>query len=66
MGQEYDYKLCDERHENINRRLNGVETDMSDLAKVINGKFNKIVCMFIGVQFTVIGSLIVFIVTRGN
>lgn len=66
MGQEYDYKLCDERHDNINRRLNEVETDMSDLAKVINGKFNKIVCMFIGVQFTVIGSLIVFIVTRGN
>ena len=63
MSMEYDRDFCNERHRTSDRRLDDLEGNFSDLAKSINGKFNKIVCMFIGVQFTIIGTLIVFIVT---
>ncbi len=63
MAEEFDKELCLERHKTINYRLTNTENNMSDLIKTINGKFNKIIFMFVGVLFTVIGSLIVFIVT---
>ena len=63
MALEFDRGLCNERHKTIDRRLDNTEVDFTDLTKAINGKFNKIIGMFIGVLFTIIGSLIVFIIT---
>jgi len=61
---EFDGKLCDERHQVINRRIETTNTHLANLIDKINGKFNKIIGMFIGVLFTIIGSLIVFIIER--
>jgi len=63
MAEEFDKELCNERHSHIDFRLNVSENTISDLIKTINGKFNKIIFMFLGVLMTIIGSLIVFIIT---
>jgi tetrahydromethanopterin S-methyltransferase subunit G len=63
MSMDYDRDFCNERHKTIDKRLDNTESDFSDLVDKINGKFNKIICMFIGVQFTIIAALIVFIIT---
>ena len=64
MNIEFDINLCHERHQNIDRRLESNEKNIAEVAKAINGKFSKIVGMFIGVLFTIIGSLVVFIISR--
>jgi len=63
MADGFDKELCNERHSRIDRRLDNTDINFSDLINKINGKFNKIIVMFIGVLFTIIGSLIVFIIT---
>jgi len=61
MSAEFDRDLCNERHKTIDRRLENTEESFSDLVKAINGKFNKIIVMFIGVLFTIIASLVVMV-----
>ena len=67
----FDKDLCDEKHGTVDRRLLNSETnvvklftDLSKLIETINGKFTKVFVMFITVLMTIIGGLIVTIVTR--
>ena len=66
-----DPDLCIEKHRTVDRRLGeSKENDeklfsqLADLVKTINGKFTKVFIMFITVLLTIIGGLIVTIVTR--
>jgi len=61
---EFDRDLCEERHSTINRRLGNVETSFTNLINTINGKFTKVFFMFVGVLLSVIGSLVIMIVTK--
>jgi hypothetical protein len=64
MGTEFDKDLCNEKHSAINRRLNNVEINFSDLIRTINGKFTKVFFMFVGVLLSIIGSLVIMIVAK--
>jgi hypothetical protein len=64
MADTFDEKVCDERHERINKDVDDLWRHNGDLVKAINGKFNKIMFGLYGVLLSVIGSLVIIILTR--
>lgn len=68
--EDYSERLCNEKHGAVNRRLEKNETNvdklfgsLDNLISAINGKFTKVFIMFITVLLTIIGGLVVTIVT---
>jgi len=68
---EFDGELCAEKHKTVDRRLDKEEANvnklfekLSTLISTINGKFTKVFIMFITVLLSIIGGLIVTLVTR--
>jgi len=64
MGDEYDVKLCDERHKKVDQNIDDLWRHNGDMIKQINGKFNKIMYSIFLLLLSIIGSLITIIATR--
>jgi hypothetical protein len=61
---DFDIKLCEEKHQTVDRRLDGLHNAILKITNDINGKFTKVFIMFIGVLLSIIASLIIMIITR--
>jgi len=64
MADEFDEKLCIERHKTIDHNIDDLWKFHGELSRSINGKFNKIMFSILGTLLTVIASMVVIIFTR--
>ena len=58
MSDDYNKDLCDERHDNLDKWVNKVETNVKENRKAINGQKNWIIGVLVAVVLNLMGVVV--------